>query len=114
MPGVGPQLAGKPTLWLPPCLVVAGTMFVGSRLAHSPDGGEYAGGLMVTQSVLTAIVMVIVLRAERSAVRAFADLEQTRTEAMLAAARREGERAQWRMVRNGARALLPNAFRASA
>jgi Histidine kinase-, DNA gyrase B-, and HSP90-like ATPase len=111
---VSAQLAGKPALWLPPCLVVAGTMFVGSRLAHSPDGGEYAGGLMVTQSVLTAIVMVIVLRAERSAVRAFADLEQARTEAMLAAARREDERAQLRMVHNGPLTILTMAFHASA
>ena len=111
---VSAQLAGKPALWLPPCLVVAGTMFVGSRLAHSPDGGEYAGGLMVTQSVLTAIVMVIVLRAERSAVGAFADLEQARTEAMLAAARREDERAQLRMVHNGPLTILTMAFHASA
>jgi Histidine kinase-like ATPase domain len=111
---VSAQLAGKPALWLPPCLVVAGTMFAGSRLAHSPDGGEYAGGLMVTQSVLTAIVMVIVLRAERSAVRAFADLEQARTEAMLAAARREDERAQLRMVHNGPLTILTMAFHASA
>jgi len=111
---VSAQLAGKPALWLPPCLVVAGTMFVGSRLAHSPDGGEYAGGLMVTQSVLTAIVMVIVLRAERSAVGAFADLEQARTEAMLAAARREDERAQLRMVHNGPLTILTMAFHATA
>ena len=111
---VSAQLAGKPALWLPPCLVVAGTMFIGSRLAHSPDGGQYAGGLMVTQSVLTAIVMVIVLRAERSAVRAFADLEQARTEAMLAAARREDERAQLRMVHNGPLTILTMAFHASA
>lgn len=111
---VSAQLAGKPALWLPPCLAVAGTMFVGSRLAHSPDGGEYAGGLMVTQSVLTAIVMVIVLRAERSAVRAFTDLEQARAEAMLAAARREDERAQSRMVHNGPLTILTMAFHASA
>jgi hypothetical protein len=110
---VSAQLAGKPALWLPPCLVVAGTMFVGSRLAHSPDGGEYAGGLMVSQSVLTAIVMVIVLRAERSAVRAFADLEQARAEAMLATARREDERAHLRMVHNGPLTILTMAFHAS-
>jgi hypothetical protein len=110
---VSAQLAGKPALWLPPCLVVAGTMLIGSRLAHSPDGGEHTAGLMVTQSVITAIVMVIVLRAERSAVRAFADLEQARTESMLAAARREDERAQLRMVHNGPLTILTMAFHAS-
>src|SRR5262249_14118382 len=114
MPGVGPQLAGKPALWLPPCLVVAGSMFVGSRLAHSPDGGLYAGGLMVTQSVLTAIVMVIVLRAERSAGRAVAAPEQARTGARPGAARREDERAQLRMVHNGPLTILTMAFHASA
>jgi signal transduction histidine kinase len=111
---VSAQLAGKPALWLAPCLVVAGAMVVGSRLAHSPDGGEYAGGLMVTQSVLTAIVMVIVLRAERSAVKAFADLEQARTEAMLATARRDDERAHLRMVHNGPLTILTMAFHAAA
>jgi anti-sigma regulatory factor (Ser/Thr protein kinase) len=111
---VSAQLAGKPVLWLPVCLVVAGTMMVGSRLAHSPDGGEYAGGLMVTQSVLTAMVMVIVLRAERSAVKAFADLEEAQAAAMLAAARREDERAQLRMVHNGPLTILTMAFHAGA
>src|SRR5215469_13411762 len=111
---VSAQLAGKPALWLPPCLVAAGTMFVGSRLAHSPDGGDYTGSLMITQSVLTAIVMVIVLRAERSAVRAFADLERAQTEAMLAAARREDERAQLRLVHNGPLTILTMALHAGA
>ncbi len=111
---VSAQLAGKPKLWLAPCLVAAGTMVIGSRLAHSPDGGQYAGGLMVTQSVLTAIVMVIVLRAERSAVKAFSDLERAQTEAVLAAARREDERAQVRMVHNGPLTILTMAFHASA
>jgi hypothetical protein len=111
---VSAQLAGKPALWLPPCLLVAGTMFAGSHLAHSPDGGEYAGGLMITQSVLTAIVMVIVLRAERSAVRAFAALERAQTEATLAAVRREDERAQLRMVHNGPLTILTMALHASA
>jgi len=111
---VSAQLAGRPTLWLPCCLVAAGAMVVGSRLAHGPDGGEYAGGLMITQSVLTALVMVIVLRAERSAVKAFADLEETQTEAMLAAARREDERAQLRMVHNGPLTILTMAFHAGA
>lgn len=107
---VSAQLAGKPRLWLPACLAVAATMVVGSRLARSPDGGLYNGGLMVTQSVLTAIVMVIVLRGERSAVRAFADLEQAQTAAMLAAARRDDERAQLRMVHNGPLTILTMAF----
>ncbi len=111
---VSAQLAGKPALWLPVCLLVAGTMFAGSRLAHSPDGGEYAGGLMITQSVLTAIVMVIVLRAERSAVGAFAALEEAQTEATLAAARREDERAQLRMVHNGPLTILTMALHAGA
>lgn len=111
---VSAQLAGKPVLWLPFCLVVAGTMVVGSRLAHSPDGGEYAGGLMVTQSVLTAIVMVIVLRAERSAVRAFTDLEDAQAAAMLASARRDDERAQLRMVHNGPLTILTMALHAGA
>lgn len=107
---VSAQLAGKPLLWLPPCLAVAATMMIGARLAHSPDGGLYAGGLMVTQSVLTAIVMVIVLRGERSAVRAFADLEQARAASMLAAARRDDERAQLRMVHNGPLTILTMAL----
>jgi signal transduction histidine kinase len=111
---VSAQLAGKPRLWLLPCLVAAGAMAVGSLLAHSPANAEYTGGLMVTQSVITAIVMVIVLRAERSAVRAFADLEQAQTEAMLAAARRDDERAQLRMVHNGPLTILTMAFHASA
>lgn len=111
---VSAQLAGKPVRWLPCCLVAAGAMVVGSRLAHSPDGGEYAGGLMITQSVLTALVMVIVLRAERSAVKAFADLEQAQTDAVLAAARRQDERAQLRMVHNGPLTILTMAFHASA
>src|SRR5215472_16331673 len=111
---VSAQLAGKPMLWLAPCLAVAGAMFAGSRLAHSPDGGEYAGGLMVSQSVLTAIVMVIVLRAERSAVKAFADLEEARAAATLAAAHREDERAQLRMVHNGPLTILTMAFHAGA
>jgi signal transduction histidine kinase len=107
---VSAQLAGKPVVWLPVCLAVAGTMVIGSRLAHSPDGGEYAGGLMITQSVLTAIVMVIVLRGERSAVKAFADLEEAQSSAMLAAARREDERAQLRMVHNGPLTILTMAL----
>jgi hypothetical protein len=111
---VSAQLTGKPRLWLLPCLGVAGAMVIGSLLAHSPAGAEYTGGLMVTQSVLTAIVMVILLRAERSAVRAFADLEGARTEAMLAAARRDDERAQLRMVHNGPLTILTMAFHASA
>lgn len=111
---VSAQLAGKPRLWLPPCLAVAATMVVGSQLAHSPDGGLYDGGLMVTQSVLTAIVMVIVLRGERSAIRAFADLEQAQAAAMLAAARRDDERAQLRMVHNGPLTILTMAFHSGA
>lgn len=111
---VSAQLAGKPRLWLLPCLGAAGAMAVGSLLAHSPAGAEYTGGLMVTQSVLTAIVMVIVLRAERSAVQAFADLEQAQTEAMLAAARRDDERAHLRMVHNGPLTILTMAFHADA
>jgi hypothetical protein len=107
---VSAQLAGKPLVWLPACLAVAAAMVVGSKLAHSPDGGLYAGGLMVTQSVLTAIVMVIVLRGERSAVQAFADLEQAQAAAMLAAARRDDERAQMRMVHNGPLTILTMAF----
>jgi len=111
---VSAQLAGKPALWLGPCLAAAGAMFVGSRLAHSPDGGQFAGGLMVTQSVLTAIVMVIVLRAERSAVKAFADLEKAQAEAILATARRDDERAQLRMVHNGPLTILTMALHAGA
>ncbi len=111
---VSAQLAGRPALWLPCSLAVAGTMVVGSRLAHSPDGGQYAGGLMVTQSVITALVMVIVLRAERSAVRAFAELDEARAAATLAAARREDERAQLRMVHNGPLTILMMAFHAGA
>jgi len=108
------QLAGKPALWLPAGLAVAGCMVAGSQLAHSPDGGEFAGGLIVTQAVITAAVMVIVLRAERSAVEAFADLEQARADATLAVARREDERAQLRMVHNGPLTILMMAFHAGA
>src|SRR5215472_11989009 len=111
---VSAQLAGKPVLWLPPCLMAAGTMFIGGRLAHSPDGGFWVGSLMITQSLLTAIVMVIVLRAERSAVKAFADLEEARAAATLAAARRQDERAQLRMVHNGPLTILTMAFHAGA
>ena len=111
---VSAQLAGKPLVWLPACLAVAAAMFVGSRLAHSQDGGLYAGGLMVTQSVLTAIVMIIVLRGERSAVRAFADLEHAQAAATLAAARRDDERAQLRMVHNGPLTLLTMALHSAA
>ena len=111
---VSAQLAGKPLLWLPACLAVAATMVIGSQLAHSPDGGLYAGGLMVTQSVLTAIVMVIVLRGERSAVRVFADLERARAAATLAAARRDDERAQLRMLHNGPLTILTMAFHSAA
>lgn len=111
---VSAQLAGKPALWLAPCLVVAGTMLVGSRLAHSSDGGRYAGGLMITQSVLTAIVMVIVLRAERAAVKAFTDLEQAQAAATLAAVRRADERAQLRVVHNGPLTILTMALHAAA
>ncbi|MGH3303732.1 MAG: sensor histidine kinase [Streptosporangiaceae bacterium] len=110
---VSAQLAGKPVLWLPFCLVDAGAMVVGSRLARSPDGGEYAGVLMVTQSILTAIVMAIVLRAERSAVRAFTDLEEAQAASVLAAARREDERAQLRMVHNGPLTILTMALHTS-
>jgi len=108
------QLTGKPAVWLPPGLVVAGCMVAGSRLADSPDGGEFAGGLIVTQAVITAAVMVIVLRAERSAVKAFADLEQAQAAATLAVARREDERAQLRMVHNGPLTILTMALHASA
>jgi signal transduction histidine kinase len=111
---VSAQLAGKPLLWLPPCLLVAGVMVVGSRLAHSPDGGEYAGGLMVTQSVLTAVVMVIVLRFERSAVSSFNDLEEAQAAAMLASARRDDERAHLRMVHNGPLTILTMALDAAS
>lgn len=111
---VSAQLAGKPALWLAPCLVAAGAMVVGSRLAHSPDGGEYAGGLMVTQSLLTALVMMIVLRGERSAVKAFTDLEEAQAAAALAQARREDERAQLRMVHNGPLTILTMALHEAA
>lgn len=111
---VSAQLAGKPALWLPPCLLVAAVMVVGSRLGHSPDGGEYAGGLMVTQSVLTAVVMIIVLRFERSAVRSFTDLEEAQAAAMLASARRDDERAQLRMVHNGPLTILTMALDGAA
>ncbi|HYK68988.1 MAG TPA: ATP-binding protein [Streptosporangiaceae bacterium] len=111
---VSAQLAGRPLVWLPVCLAVAAAMVVGSQIAHSPDGGLYAGGLMVTQSVLTAIVMVIVLRGERSAVRAFAGLEQAQAAAMLAAARRDDERAHLRMVHNGPLTILTMAFHSGA
>lgn len=111
---VSAQLAGKPLPWLAACLAVAATMVIGSHIAHSPDGGLYNGGLMVTQSVLTAIVMVIVLRGERSAVRAFADLEQAQAAAVLAAAHRDDERAQLRMVHNGPLTILTMALHAGA
>src|SRR5262249_36549019 len=56
---VSAQLAGKPVLWLPPCLVVAGTMFIGARLAPRPDGGEDAGGRLGTPAWLTPVVVVL-------------------------------------------------------
>ena len=111
---VSAQLAGKPRPWLPACLAVAAAMVVGSQLAHSPDGGLYNGGLMVTQSVLTAIVMLVALRGERSAVRAFADLEHAQATAELAAARRDDERAQLRIVHNGPLTILTMAFHSGA
>ena len=111
---VSAQLAGKPARWLPVCLIDAGAMVVGSQLAHSPDGGEYAGGLMVIQSILSALVMIIVLRAERSAVRAFTDLEDAQAAAMLAAARRADERALLRMVHNGPLTILTMALHSGA
>ncbi|MGB6453213.1 MAG: ATP-binding protein [Streptosporangiaceae bacterium] len=111
---VSAQLAGKPARWLPVCLIDAAAMVVGSQFAHSPDGGEYAAGLMVIQSILTALVMIIVLRAERSAVRAFTDLEDAQAAAMLAAARRADERAQLRMVHNGPLTILTMALHSGA
>jgi hypothetical protein len=111
---VSAQLAGKPARWLPFCLAAAGAMVVGSRLAHSPDGGEYAGGLMVTQSVLTAIVMAIVLRGERAAVRSFTDLAAAQAAATVATARREDERAQLRAVHNGPLTILTMALHSGA
>ncbi len=45
--------------------------------------------------------MVVALRAERNAVRAFTGLQEARASAELAAARREDEHAQLRFVHNG-------------
>jgi Histidine kinase-like ATPase domain len=107
------QLAGMAILSVPAGLLVAFSAAAGARLAHSPDGGVPAATVLATQTVIAAAVMVVALRTERSAVGAFTDLEETQAAAALAAAQREGERAQQRLVHNGPLTTLTMALHAS-
>jgi hypothetical protein len=111
---VSAQLAGRPAMSVPAGLLVAACAVVGLRLGHSPDGGRAAAILLSTQAVVAAAVMVVAIRTERTAVRAFAELAEAQAVAALAAARRADERAQLRLVHNGPLTTLTMALHAEA
>ena len=107
------QLAGMAILSVPAGLLVAASAAVGARLAHSPDGGVPAATVLAAQTVIAAGVMIVALRTERAAVGAFTHLQKTQAAAALAAAQREDERAQLRLVHNGPLTTLTMALHAS-
>jgi hypothetical protein len=111
---VSAQLAGRPLLSVPAGLFVAGGLVIGSRLAHSSDGGIPVGLILLAQTVFAAVVMVAAMRGEQSAVRAFGELESERTAAVLDTARREDERARQREVHGGPLTTLAMALHADA
>jgi len=108
------QLGGTPAISVPAGLLVAASAVAGARLAHSPDGGVAAGILLTTQAVVAAGVMAVAMRTERGAVRAFTGLQRAQAAAELAAAQREDERAQLRLVHNGPLTVLTMALHAGA
>lgn len=111
---VSAQLAGLPVVSVPAGLLVAASAVAGAQLAHSPGGGMAGGILLSTQAVVAAAVMVVAMRTERAAAGAFAELQEARAAAALAAARREDERAQLRLVHNGPLTTLTMALHAEA
>jgi histidine kinase/DNA gyrase B/HSP90-like ATPase len=111
---VAAQLAGMPILSVPAGLLVAASYVIGSRLAHSADGGIPAGLVLGSQAVVAALVMVVGMRAERAAVRAFTNLEQEQAASALGTAQRDEERAQLRLVHSGPLTTLAMALHANA
>jgi anti-sigma regulatory factor (Ser/Thr protein kinase) len=114
MVAISAQLAGNPLLSVPAGLLVAVSLGVGESFAHAADGGVIAALILSAQTVIAALVMTTGIRIEDAAVRAFTDLEQEQTAAVLSAARREDWRAQMRLVHNGPVTTLTMALQANA
>jgi hypothetical protein len=110
---VAAQLAGRPAFGVPAGLVVAASIVTGTWLAHRGYEGIRSGSVLALQDVAAAAVMAIAMRAERTAVSAFNDLEEAEQIAALASARREEERALSRFVHNGPLTVLSMALHAS-
>jgi signal transduction histidine kinase len=98
---VSTQLGGVPRVSVPAGLLVVACYVTGERLAGSTDGGLTALVVLTVQTLAGAAVMVVAMRAERTAVRAFYRLQEAQASAALARARREDERALLREVHNG-------------
>jgi signal transduction histidine kinase len=109
---VSAQLGGAPAASVPGGLLVVASLVAGQRLAHSADGGIPVLTTLTTQVLVAAAVMVVAMRAERIAVRAFTGLQEARAAQTLALARREDERAQLRVVHNGPLTTLTMALHA--
>jgi hypothetical protein len=111
---VSAQLGGTPAVSVPAALIVVASHATGQRIAHSTDGGLAALPVMAVQILLGAAVMMVAMRIERTAIRAFSRLQEAESTAALALARREDERAQLRMVHNGPLTVLTMALHAGA
>jgi histidine kinase/DNA gyrase B/HSP90-like ATPase len=110
---VSAQLAGLPAVSIPAGLGVTASYVAGTRFAHVGDSGVSAALVLGSQTLLAAAVMAVAMRAERGAVRVFAELEAETEAAEVAAARREEERFHQGVVHNGPLTVLAMALDAS-
>jgi signal transduction histidine kinase len=111
---VSAQLGGAPRVSVPAGLLVVACYVTGERLAGSVGGGVTALLVMVVQTLAGAAVMAVAMRAERTAVRSFYQLQEAQASAALALARREDERALLREVHNGPLTTLTMALHTGA
>ena len=111
---VSAQLAGLPVVSVPAGLVVTVSYVAGTRFAHVGDSGISAALVLGSQTLLAAAVMAVAMRAERGAVRVFAELEDETEAASVAAARLEEDRLHQSVVHNGPLTVLAMALDASS
>ncbi len=110
---VADQLGGLPAVSIPCAFLVAAGYVAGARLAHLSYGGALGEAqLFLAMAAVAAAAIAVALRAERAAVRAFAELGEARAVAAVVTARRDAERAQLRMVHNGPLTTLTMALHA--
>jgi signal transduction histidine kinase len=95
------QFAGTPRLSVPAGFAVAGAVAVGSQFAGAPDHGITGATEIVLQALITAGIIAIGTRTERSAAAAFTRYQESERVARVREAERADERHHLRSLHNG-------------